>query len=242
MVSVGMDGEAKLRAEWKRDEPLNHEKLRNRKGGIPLLRDADVAVPARNLKQDAGGAGAYIVAHAAECQVANMSAYNLTGIITKMKLPPLRKIEFIACHAAQKDEEAQDNPQMRDIRLKSDEGTPKSDQWVHGLDSKELSFITQFCCLYGESLEDPREVKVAGWDCFVSVAHPKKEAKEMPKMEGGYNPAMTGKKFIRQGGPPTFPRKASHHRSKKMFRWVVTGERESVVTAIERAEWSDKAA
>jgi hypothetical protein len=192
------DGEAKRRAEWKRDEPENHEKLRNRKGGIPILRGADVAVPARNLKQDAGGAGAYIVAHAAECQVANMSAYNLTAIITKMKLPPLRKIEFIACHAAQKDEEAQDNPQMRDIRLKSDEGTPKPDQWVHGLDNKELSFITQFCCLYGESLEDPREVKVAGWDCFVSVAHPGKNPSEMPE---SFDRSMTGRKFIRQGGP-----------------------------------------
>ncbi|MBV8415265.1 MAG: hypothetical protein JO251_08660 [Verrucomicrobia bacterium] len=231
---VGWDQKAQVRAKWERANTEDHQALRDR----GLLRDADQAPAAKERKPDAGGAGAYIVAHAAQCQVAGINAFSLAQKLSSIKaLPPLRKIEFIACHAANFDQEAHDNPVMRDIRLASDEDEAEPGRWVHGLDVEELSFISQFCCCYAESLEDPRDLKVAGWDCFVSVAHPKKDPKDMP---ANFEPSMTGKKFIRQGGPPTFPSKPRHYKAKKMFRWQVTGEKRSTVAPITRAEWSDK--
>ncbi|CAN7713632.1 hypothetical protein LJR290_005982 [Variovorax sp. LjRoot290] len=249
------------KARWERSAaPHTHERLR----AEGLLRPAPVAVPAaagnvpaaagvsaaapgglpkavqRKPEVGADDAGAYVVAHASDYQVAQMGAYAIAGILAAdLKLPMLRKIVFIACHAAEHDETAANDVRQRDVKIKGDDTKPG--QWVHGLDQAELSFITMFACCYGETLKDPKKVFVAGWDCAVSIAEGTKDvATELPE-DFKANAAMDGKKIINQGGGWKFPTAGRHRKAKKMFCWSVQGGQTSTVSKVERAQWSDKA-
>jgi hypothetical protein len=156
----------------------------------------------------------------------------------KLKLPPFRKIVFIACHAAEPDKEAFWNPLKRSINMTDKPTAIEGNLWVHGLETKQLSFITEFACNYAEKLNDPQKVFVAGWDCAVSIAETSKE--DMPK---GLKKEDTGRKIINRTGGWKIPAKKDHFDRKQMFCWAVKSgeEHRSTVSVVERAGWSDKA-
>jgi hypothetical protein len=239
---LNAQGEHEKVAEWKRDDPGKWADLRD----DDILRPEGTAPASIPKKSTAGeaGAGAYVVAHAKENTVADLSARAIAEILKKLKLPPLRKIAFVACHAAEVDEKAKKDPRSLDIKLAGHADT--ADAWVHGLETQDLSFLSQFCCCYAETLANPKQVMVAGWESFVSVAHTEKVHKTMPKefnldpsKPGNYDPSKIGKKFI-LSGDYKFPSKSSHYKPKKMFCWTVQGNKQSTVTKIKRADWSDR--
>ena len=219
-------------AEWKRNDPGKWAELREES----IVRPEGTAPAAKPTKSTAGEAGAYAVAHAKENTVAGLSSLAIAQILKKLKLPPLRKIAFVACHAADSDEEAKKDPRSLDIKLAGH--TDTTDDWVHGLNVKDLSFLSQCCCSYAETLADPKQVMVAGWESFVSVAHTEKVHSTMPK-EFKDEPSKIGKKFI-LSGDYRFPSKSDHYKPKKMCCWTVQGNKQSTVTKIKRADWSDR--
>lgn len=110
-------------------------------------------------------------------------------------------------------------------------------------EQEKLNFLQCFLANYGKATGEFGSVRVAGWDCAVSVYHPSNDL--VVKSKGGKNPdvlngLVIGQKFLLDGADYRKITEEERKKHKRMYQYVAFSSGESVIYQLMLEGWTDK--